>query len=137
MGDDIKLKRDQNNKLDKDDAERVQKELIKRLITEERHYQKEISFKNARGAKRDIFIFVTIAQRNSIDGKVVLGDPVGPGQYEKWANDDPYAYKVFDYVEGEIPAKMIPMKLPETGKFLMGVFKAVTNYLARMNVING
>ena len=58
--------------LDHDDANKKLKELTQKLITEERSFQKEISFKTSRSSKRDVMLFVTICQRNSVDGKIVL-----------------------------------------------------------------
>ncbi len=62
------LKRTENNRLDRGEAARTTEGLVKKLLTEERAYKKDISY-NARGNKRDFIVMVTLLQRNSVDGK--------------------------------------------------------------------
>lgn len=137
MSDDTKIKRDEHNQLDKEDADRVTKKITEDLITTQRDYQKEISFKNARGNRRDIVVKFVIYQRNTVNGMIVRDDSKDP-EFEKLSTDplDPYKYKYFDHIDGEIMAKEMPMPLSKHGKWLMGCFKGVVNYLARMNVFN-
>ncbi len=49
---------------------------------------------------------------------------------------DPFRYKVYDYAEAPILAKDIPMPQSVVGRQMMGLFKVVVNYLAKVGVIN-
>lgn len=128
------LKRDENNILDKDDAARTTELLVNKLLTEERAYKKEISF-NARGQKRDFVLMITLLQRNSVDGHIVLGEGDEKG-FEVMDERDPYKYRVYDFVEAPILAKHIPMSRATTGKQMMGIFNVIVNYLHKVGIIN-
>lgn len=130
------IKRDENNQLDHGDADAQLRTLQERLITEERSHQKEMSFRNARGDKRDIVMKIIIMQRNSVNGKVVLGDDATKGFEAGEDPRDPYKYKIFEWIDGEINATSMPMSHVNTGRWIMGCFKAATNYLARMGAIH-
>lgn len=138
MADEIRPKRDEHGQLDRDDADRIARELTERLITEQRAFQKEISFKNARTNRRDIVVKTIIYQRNTINGMIVKQDADDP-LFESLGEDllDPMKYKYFDHIDGEIFVREQPMKMATCGKWLMGMFKALTNYLARMNIFDG
>lgn len=131
------IRRDKHNILDKSHADEVVKDLTEKLIGESRDFQKEISFRNARTNRRDIVVKFVLYQRNTVNGKIVTGDAADP-EYEKLSDQplDPYRYKYFDHVDGEILAQEMPMPFSTSGKWMMGCFKAVANYLARMNVFN-
>lgn len=129
------LKRDENNVLDRADADAQIQRLMKTLITEERAFQKDLTFRNARGNKRDVMMFITIVHRNSIDGKIILGEDESKG-FESWSDRDPYKYKAFDFIEVPFMAKDYPMKKTAIGAVLMQCFKLCCNYLIRMGVID-
>lgn len=137
MDKDKKIKRDEHNMLDKEDADRVLRKVTEDLITTSRDHQKEMSFKNARGNRRDIVVKIILYQRNTVNGMVVTGDRSDP-EFEKLSDQplDPYLYKYFEHIDGEILAKEMPMPLSKSGRWQMGCFKALSNYLARMGVFN-
>ncbi len=132
-----KIKRDEHNQLDKDDADRVIKKVTEDLITTQRDYQKEMSFRNARTDRRDVVVKIVIYQRNTVNGRFVRSDMDNP-LFERLSDDplDASRYRYFDHIDGEILAKEMPMPMGKAGKFTMGCFKAMVNYLARMNVFN-
>lgn len=131
------LKRDENNRLDQDDAARVTQELTRKLITESRDFQKEISFKHSRDNRRDVVVKVVLYQRNTVNGKIVKSDSGDP-LFEKLSNDplDGFRYKYFEHIDMEISVKEMPMPLGKAGKWILGGFSALSNYLARMWVFN-
>lgn len=131
------LKRDEHNFLDRDEADVITKRLTQELITTQRDFQKEISFKNAKGNRRDIVMKVIIYQRNTVNGKLVQSDCDDP-LFEKLSNEplDPYKYKYFEHIDAEIAVKEMPMRALTVTKWLMGTYKASINYLARMNVMD-
>lgn len=128
------LKRDENNKLDMDDAARVTQQLTKKLLQEQRAHEKEISF-NARGNKRDFVVMVTVLQRNSVDGHIVIGDNESKG-FEKMGGDDPFMYRVYDFVEAPITARHIPMRRAAVGKQMLGIFNVLVNYLGKLGIVD-
>lgn len=131
------LKRDEHNNLDHDDARKVTDDLVKKLITEQRDYQKEISFKHSRSNRRDIVLKIVLYQRNTVNGKIVRDDADDP-LFERLGDEplDPYRYKYFDHIDGEIAVREMPMPMGKAGKWILGCFKGVTNYLARMGIFH-
>ncbi len=131
------IKRDKNNKIDKDDADKVLKKVTEDLITTQRDFQKEMSFRHAKTTRRDIVVKTLIYQKNTVNGMVVREDYQNP-LFEKLSDDplDPIRYNLFDYVEGELFVREMPLSAEKVGKWSMGMFKAVVNYLARMNIMN-
>jgi hypothetical protein len=131
------LKRDEHNELDRSHAKEVTEQITQKLITESRDFQKEMMMRNARENRRDIIVKVILYQRNSIDGHVVGSDRQQP-EFEKLSDDplDPFLYKYFEHIDGEIYVREMPMPLGKAGRWQMGMFKALSNYLARMNVFN-
>jgi hypothetical protein len=129
------VKRDEHNMVDHDSADKALQDLHKKLITEERAHQKEISFKNARGNKRDIVVKIIIFQRNSVDGKIVLGDEKD-GFESAGDPRDPYKYKYFEHIDAEIDSRHNPLSPKDVTRWQMGIYKCMTNYLAKMGVIN-
>lgn len=130
------LKRDEHNRLDRDDAKERTDKLMKELIETERQHQKDISFNLARGKKRDFVVFITIFMRNSVDGKIVIGDNEESGFFS--LNDkDPYKYKDYDCIDIQLPARLLPMKRAQLGKALMSGFNVLVNWLARIGAVDG
>lgn len=129
------LKRDANNKLDMDDAAKVTEQLTRKLLQEERAHKKDISF-NARGVKRDFIFMLTVMQRNSVDGHIVVGENEASG-FEKMDDRDPYMYRVYDYIEAPILAKHIPMKKAMLAQQVSSVFQVLFTYLVKLNVVDG
>ena len=132
------IKRDEHNKLDESDADKVIKKVTEDLITEQRHYQKEMMFRNVSTHKRDIVVKVVIYRKNTVDQKIVKDDYKNP-LFEKLSDDplDPFRYHYIDHIDGEIFSREMPMTMAKVGRWQMGCFRALTNYLARMGVFNG
>lgn len=132
------LPRDEHGMIIPDAADALQKELVKKLINEERDFQKEMSFRNAASDRRDIIVKIVIYQRNSVNGKIVRGDIENP-LFENLSDDPlhPYRYRYFEHIDGEIMAKEMPLNPAKVGRWQFGMFKTLTNYLARMGAFNG
>jgi len=128
------LKRDEHNKLDIDDAARVTQQLTQKLLQEERAHKKDISF-NARGNKRDFIVMVTVLQRNTVDGHIVIGEDESKG-FEIMDARDPFKYRVYDFVEAPILARDIPMNRAACGKQMLGIFNVLINYLGKLSIVN-
>ncbi len=128
------LKRDQNNKLDREDAKKVVEELTKKLITEERAYKKDISY-NARGHKRDFVVMVTLMQRNSVDGHIIIGEDETKG-FEVMDARDPFKYRVYDFVEAPILSRNIPMRKADVGKQMASIFNMLFQYMVKLNIVD-
>lgn len=131
--DPLNIKRDEHNTLDKDDATRVIDKVMGDLINTERDHQKDMTFAKSRTEKRDIIVKVVVYQRNTVDGKIVGMDGQNP-LFEKLSDDplDPYRYRYFDHMDGEIFAGDMPMSQAKVGRWTMGCFKVLVNYLCRM-----
>lgn len=130
------LKRDENNLLDKGEAAKVADELIHKLITEERRHEKELSFHTARQGRRDIVVMMGVYIRNSVDGKIVLGEDETRG-YERFADRDAYKYKTFDVLTIEYPARNLPGRNEFIGKGLLSGFGVIVKWLAAIGAIRG
>jgi hypothetical protein len=128
------LPRDKNNRVIKSEVQSTVETITKRLLTAERDIQKDITFAKARGSKRDICIFITVVQRNSIDGNICLEDTKDP-KFERWSPRDPYSYKVFDSVDAPIVCKHLPLKHETAFKQLQGCMSAVLKYLMQMGAV--
>jgi hypothetical protein len=135
--DDKKIKRDEHNRLDKDDTERVIKKVTEDLINTERDFQRDLTFLKNRENRRDVVVKVIVYQKNTVNGKIVKDDYKNP-LFEKLSEDplDAIRYRMFDYMDGEIFVKEMPMRQAEVGRWTMGCFKVVVNYLCRMGVFN-
>ncbi len=131
------IKRDEHNMLDKNDTDRVLKKVTEDLITTQRDQQKDNEMRRAIGNRRDVIVKTIIYQRNTQNGHVIQEDYKDIG-FEKLSDDplDHYRYKMFEFIDGEIMAKEMPMSMTNVGKWTMGMFKCVVNYLAKMNVMN-
>jgi len=131
------IKRDEHNMLDQDDADVVTKKVISELITTQRDYQKEIMFRNCNTEKRDIVVKIVLYRKNTVDGKIVKGDYQNP-LFERLSDEplDPIRYHYVEHIDCEINAKEMPMPMSKIGKWTMGSFKALINYLARMNAFD-
>jgi hypothetical protein len=129
------LSRDANNKLDDSEVAKVTNELMKKLITTERDFQKDLSFNHARGNKRDIMVYVTIFARNSIDGKIVLGDAGNGFVKLDDSGRDPYLYKDLEFIEMPLLAREMPYTRDGLGKGLFGLFNCVVQKLGRIGAI--
>ena len=131
------LKRDEHNRLDDAEVTEVVDSLTKKLITEQRAVQKELSMRHIKTNRRDIVVKTLIYQRNTVNGIVIRDDYQNP-VFEKLSEDplDPHRYNLFDYVDGEILAKEQPMSASSVTRWTMGMYKAVINYLARMNAMD-
>jgi hypothetical protein len=131
------IKRDSNGQVDREDADKVVKELTTKLITESRDFQREITFKHSMNNRRDIIVKTVIYTRNTVNGMIVKEDSTDP-LFERLGSEmlDPYRYKYFDHIDGEIFVREMPMSANNVGRWSMGMFKALVNYLARMNVMN-
>ena len=130
------MKRDEHNRLDRNDAKAKTEELMQKLITEERMFQKDISFNHARGNKRDIMVYMTIFARNSVDGMIVVGDE-GNGFVElDRTGHDPYRYKDLDFIEFPIMAKDMPMSKETMGQAIKGFFTHLVSKLIRIGAID-
>lgn len=129
--------RDEHNMLDPNSADEVTKQVTKDLITTQRDFQKDNEMKRAIGNRRDIIVKTIIYQRNTQNHHVIAEDRQDPS-FEKLSDDplDPYLYKYFDHIDGEIMCKEMPMSAANVGRWSMGMFKCVVNYLAKMNVMN-
>lgn len=134
---DLKIKRNDKNEIDEVDAERLLKKVTENLITTERDVQKELSMRKAISDRRDIVVKVIIYQKNTQNNVVIREDYQNP-LFEKLSDDplDPFRYRYFDHLDGEISVKEMPMSTAKVGRWTMGCFKTVVNYLARMNVMN-
>ena len=131
------IKRNEDNSLDKNDADKVIKKVTEDLICTQRDFQKENEFRHARSGKRDVIVKIVIYQRNSVNGRVVKSDNENP-LFERLSEDslDQYRFKYFEHIDFEIMAHEMPMDMAKIGKAMIGCFKALTNYLARMGVFN-
>lgn len=127
------LKRDESGQIDQSEAAKTTQALVQELITTERDFQKDISYAGGKGERRDVVFFVTVWQRNSIDGKVVLTDDFNP-KFQRLSPRDPYKYREFDFIESPILVKDQPMRKDAIGRQMFGVFKVLSNYLHRMGV---
>jgi len=128
------LKRDENGQIDQSEARKTTDELVGKLISTERDFQKDLSYNAAKGDKRDVVFFVTVWQRNSVDGKIVMADDFNP-KFQQLSARDPYKYREFDFIEAPILVRDQPMNRANVGKQIFGVFKVLVNYLHRMGVI--
>lgn len=128
------LKRDANNKLDQDAADKVLRDLAGKLADHESARNKDLSF-SAKGNKRDFVIMVTVMQRNSVDGHVVIGEDESRG-FEVMDPRDPFKYRIYDFVEAPILAKNIPMRRASVGKQMLGIFNVLVNYLAKLSIVD-
>jgi hypothetical protein len=126
------LKRDSNNRIIQSEADLELLKLKDKLKNEQRNYEKDISFM-ATTEKRDIYIFVTVGVRNSVDDKIAIGEVSGVnGWWRSGTEGDPYLYKNYDYVESYIPASKQPVDQKELGYVVGGIMKAIINYVAKM-----
>lgn len=69
-----KLARDANNLLDKEEAKRVNQELLAKFLTESRHLEKEGSFHVSRTGRRDIVVHLAVTILPRVDGNTVVGE---------------------------------------------------------------
>ena len=131
------LKRDENNNLDDSEVTEVVDSLTRKLITEQRAVQKELSMRHVKTNRRDIVVKTIVMQRNTVDGILIREDYSNP-VFEKLSEDplDPFRYNTFDFVDGEILAREQPMSASSVTRWTMGMYKAVINYLARMNAMD-
>lgn len=131
------IRRDENNMLDQNHADEVVTHLTKELINTERDFQKDNMLKHVSSTRRDIIVKTILMQRNTFNGHLVKEDYQNP-RFEKLSDDplDPYRYNTVDFIDGEIMAKEMPMSASHVGKWTMGMFKCVVNYLAKMNVMD-
>jgi len=127
------IKRNEDNSLDQDHATKVLTDLTGSLIHEKRAFEKDLSMRIAKENRRDIVVKVIIYQRNSIDGKIVMEDNSDP-LFER-LGEDFYRFKYFDHLDGEVLVREMPMSRANIGRWTMGCFKTVVNYLHRMNVM--
>ena len=130
------MKRDEHNRLDKDDAATQTETLMKKLITEERMHQKDISFNHARGNKRDIMVYMTIFARNSVDGMIVIGDEERGFLSLDSTGRDPFKYKDLDFIEFPIMAREMPLCKANMAQAIKGFFTALTSKLMRIGAID-
>lgn len=131
------LKRDENGQIaDRDDAKRVTENLVRKLLTEERAHDKDQSFHRVTTGKRDIVVFLMPMIRNSVNGKLVLGDDASRG-FIKFDERDMYSYRPYDFVNVEFPARNLPGKKEYIGKGLMSGFSVVVKWMMKMGVIQG
>jgi hypothetical protein len=130
------LKRDEHNLVVKDEAQKTVEDLTRKLITTERDFQKDLTYSGHKGMRRDIVVFVTVVQRNSIDGKICLEDTRNP-KFESWSPRDPYKYRVYDIVEAPIMVKEQPMSKGTLFKQMTGVMGTVMAYIMKMGAVSG
>lgn len=126
------LKRDEHNILDRDEADRVGKELIRKLLTEQRIHDKQESFHMSRTGKRDICVMMGVYIRNSVNGKIVLSDQQG---FESFSPSDMYKYKTVDMATVEFPARNLPGNKEFIGKGLMSGFNVIVKWLSSIGGI--
>jgi hypothetical protein len=129
------LKRDEHNVLDKDDAKKVTEDLVRKALAETKYINKEQSF-HASGGKRDVTVFISLCIRNSVNGHVVVGDDQSKG-FIKNEPFDLYAFKEFDQLTIDFPAKIIPMGPETAGKGLLTGFNVLRKWLISIGVLIG
>lgn len=77
------LRRDANNRLiDPDEGRKIADQLTKKLIHEQRLYDKDNTLNVARGRRRDIEIHIAVTVTNRIDGHPVIGEQ--DREYNQW-----------------------------------------------------
>lgn len=129
------LKRgDDGRILDRSDAKKTTEELMRKLLTEERIHDKEQSFHAARTGKRDIVVMMGVYVRNSVNGKIVIGDNEGTG-FERFSDRDMFKYRTFDMLTVEFPARNLPGGREFIGKGLMTGFNRICQMLMKMGMI--
>jgi hypothetical protein len=130
-----KTKRDQNNMLDQDDADKKIIDLQRTLVTETLAKNRDNSFASAKGNRRDVVVKFVIYRKNTIDGHIVKGD-YQDEKFENLSGDplDPHRYHLVEYVDGEIDVRDMPMPKEKFGKWLFGSFLSVNSYLVKMGI---
>lgn len=76
------LKRDQHNKLDQQDAKRVNDELLKKFISETERFNKDESLHHAKTGRRDIIVHAAVTVLAQVDGHPVIGEV--DKEYGQW-----------------------------------------------------
>jgi hypothetical protein len=132
---DVGLIRDENNMLDQDSADKAILNLRKKLVDETIHQNRDNSYANAKGIRRDLVVKFQIFQRNSINKHVVISDDINDG-FENLSGlaTDPFKYRLMEYVDGEIDVREMPMTAATFGKWLHSCFVGVNSYLRSMGI---